>query len=216
MGCHVLWHVRYASKIRKKIPSYLESWFFYLCLLNKLQIQLRWNWCCTCTPIHNPPPPTKKTTKKHEALRPRVAHLSDIATADMQMLCNIFPVLSSQLMKRSSFKQFFILKKKIYGMPVNWVWSFEQTLNGSQLGFTIGTILVIFDLRVTPMLPTKFWVNWPFSSGEEAKNRFLRWLPWRPSWISDWHDFSYFWSTSHPNVSYEVWSQLAFRCRRRS
>ena len=51
--------------------------------------------------------------------RLRVAHLSDIATADMQMLCNIFPVLSSQLMKRSSFKQFFILKKKIYGMPVN-------------------------------------------------------------------------------------------------
>ena len=51
---------------------------------------------------------------------PRAAHLSDIATtADMQMLCNIFPILSSQLMKRSSFKQFFILKKNIYGMPVN-------------------------------------------------------------------------------------------------
>ena len=56
---------------------------------------------------------------KQEAHGPRVAHLSDIATADMQMLCNIFPILSSQLMKRSSFKQFFILKKKIYGMPVN-------------------------------------------------------------------------------------------------
>ena len=138
-----------------------------------------------------------------EAHGPRVAHLSDIATADMQMLCNIFPILSSQLMKRSSFKQFFILKK-IYGMPVNWAWSFEQTLNGSQLGFTIGTILAIFDLRVTQMLPTMFRVNWPFSSGEEAKNRFSKWLPWRPSWISDWHDFSYFWSTSHPNVSYGV------------
>ena len=56
---------------------------------------------------------------KQEAHGPQVAHLSDIATADMQMLCNIFPILSSQLMKRSSFKQFFILKKKIYGMPVN-------------------------------------------------------------------------------------------------
>ena len=54
-----------------------------------------------------------------EAQGPRVAHLSDIATADMQMLCNIFPILSSQLMKRSSFKQFLILKKNIYGMPVN-------------------------------------------------------------------------------------------------
>ena len=56
---------------------------------------------------------------KQEAHGPWVTHLSDIATADMQMLCNIFPILSSQLMKRSSFKQFFILKKKIYSMPVN-------------------------------------------------------------------------------------------------
>ena len=42
------------------------------------------------------------------------------------------------------------------------------------------------------MLPTKFQVNWPFSSGEEAKNRFSRWLPWRPFWISGWHNFSFF------------------------
>ena len=134
----------------------------------------------------------------------------------MQMLCNIFPILSSQLMKRSSFKQFLILKKNIYGMPVNGAWSFEQTWNDDQLGFTISTIVAISDLRVTPMLPTKFLVNWPFGSGEEAKNRFSRRLSWRPSWISDWHDFSYFLSTSHPNVSYQVWSQLAFLCRRRS
>ena len=99
-------------------------------------------------------PVREKTVPKQEAHGPRVAHLSDIAMADMQILCNIFPVLSSQLMKRSSFKQFFILKKKTYGMPVNWAWSFEQTLNGTQLGFTIGTILAIFDLRVTLMLPT--------------------------------------------------------------
>ena len=105
---------------------------------------------------------------KQEAHGPRVAHLSDIATADMQMLCNIFPILSSQLMKRSSFKQFLILKKNIYGIPVNGAWSFEQTLNGDQLGFTIGTILATF------------------------------------------------WSTSHPNASYQVSSQLAFRFKRRS
>ena len=37
----------------------------------------------------------------------------------MQMLCNIFPILSLQLMKRSSFKQFLILKKNINGMSVN-------------------------------------------------------------------------------------------------
>ena len=45
--------------------------------------------------------------------------LSDIVTADMQMLCNIFPILSLQLMKRSSFKQFLILKKNIHDMTVS-------------------------------------------------------------------------------------------------
>ena len=103
-------------------------------------------------------------------------------------------------------------------MPVNGAWSFEQTLNGGQLGFTIGmilailiyespkcflpsfestglsvqekkrkidfqdgchlgyptgTILAIFDLQVTPMSPTKFGVNCPFSA-EEAKYWFSR------------------------------------------
>ena len=61
--------------------------------------------------------------------------------------------------------------------------------DGGHLGFPIGTILAIFDLQVTLMLPSKFGVNWPFGAGEEAKNRFSR---WRPSWISDWNDFSYF------------------------
>ena len=36
------------------------------------------------------------------------------------------------------------------------------------------------------MLPTKFQVNWPFSSEEEEKNRFSR---WQPSWISDQNVF---------------------------
>ena len=65
------------------------------------------------------------------------------------------------------------------------------------------------------MLPTKFQVNWPFSSGEEAKNRFSRWPPQWPSWISSQNDFSYFWSTSHPDASYQVSNQLAFWFRRR-
>ena len=69
---------------------------------------------------------------------------------------------------------------------------FQDGCHGAHPGFTIGMILVIFDLQVTPMLPTKFGVNWPFGSGEEAKNRFSRWPPWRPSWISDRHYFSYF------------------------
>ena len=52
-----------------------------------------------------------------------------------------------------------------------------------------------------------------FQFRRKAKNRFSRWRPWRPSWISDRHDFSYFWSTSHPDASYQVSSQLAQGCR---
>ena len=61
------------------------------------------------------------------------------------------------------------------------------------------------------MLHIKFGVNWLLDLGEEAKNRFSR---WPPSWISDWNDFSYSWSTSHPDASYQVLSQLAQGCRR--
>ena len=66
---------------------------------------------------------------------------------------------------------------------------FQDGHHGGHLGFPISMVLAIFDLQVTLMLPTKFGVNWPFGSEEEAKNRFSR---WRPSWISDWNDFSYF------------------------
>ena len=51
---------------------------------------------------------------KQEAHGPWFAHLSDIATADMQMLCNIFPIPSSQLMKISSFEEFLVFKKNIW------------------------------------------------------------------------------------------------------
>ena len=91
---------------------------------------------------------------------------------------------------------------------------FQDGSHGGHLGFPIGTILAIFDLQVTLMVPSKFGVNWPFGSGEEAKNRFSRWRPWRPSWNFDRNDFSYFWSTSPPDASYQVSSQLAQGCRR--
>ena len=48
-----------------------------------------------------------------EAHGPRFAQVSDIATADMQILCNIFPILK-KLMKISSFEQFLVLKKNIW------------------------------------------------------------------------------------------------------
>ena len=51
---------------------------------------------------------------------------------------------------------------------------FQDGGHGGHLGFPIGSILAIFDLQVTLMLPIKFGVNWPFDSGEEAKNRFSK------------------------------------------
>ena len=60
--------------------------------------------------------------------------------------------------------------------------------NGGLLGFPIRSILAIFELQVILMLPTKFHVNWPFGSGNEAKIG----LQERPSWISEQNDFSYF------------------------
>ena len=69
---------------------------------------------------------------------------------------------------------------------------FQDGCHGGHLRFPISRILAIFDLQVTLMLPSKFGVNWPLGSGEEAKNRFSRRQPWQPSWISDLHAFSYF------------------------
>ena len=61
---------------------------------------------------------------------------------------------------------------------------FQDGDHGGHLGFPIGTILATFDLQVTPMLPTKFQVNWLLGL-EESKKRFSRGPPWQPSWISN-------------------------------
>ena len=107
--------------------------------------------------------------------------------------------------KRVSSQVAFRFRWKIY---------FQDGRHGGHLGYQIGMILANFDLHVTLMLPTKFQVNWHFGSGEEEKNRFSRWPPWWSSWISDRSDFHYFWSTSHPDASYQVSSQMAQGCRR--
>ena len=56
-------------------------------------------------------------------------------------------------------------------------------------------------LQITPILPTKFPVNWYFGSGEEVQNRLPRWQPYL---ISYQNDFSCFWSASQPNTSNQV------------
>ena len=75
---------------------------------------------------------------------------------------------------------------------VNWLLGLGEEAKYRFSWISDRTILAMFDLQVTPMLPIKFGVNWPFGSGEEEKNRFSRWRPWRPSWIFDRNDFSYF------------------------
>ena len=85
---------------------------------------------------------TNRTLYEQEAHGPPFAHLSDIATVDMQMLCNIFPILSSQLMKESSFERFWrrmcflsLLVLPYMGITDNG--TFEQTLNpASTVGST--------------------------------------------------------------------------------
>ena len=43
-----------------------------------------------------------------------------------------------------------------------------------------------------------------FCSGEKLQNWFSTWWLWRPSWITNWNDLSYFWSTGHPDTSYKA------------
>ena len=83
------------------------------------------------------------------------------------------------------FKLFFIYKSLRYFLPSfesigpsvqekKFKIDFQDSSHGSHLELQIRTILAIFDLQVAPILPTKFGVNWPFSSGEEVQNRFSR------------------------------------------
>ena len=64
--------------------------------------------------------------------------------------------------------------------------------------------LTFFDLQVTPMFPTKLRVNWPFGSDFHDGHQ------GGPSWIFDWNNLIYFLSTSYPDDSFPVSSQLAF------
>ena len=90
--------------------------------------------------------------------------------------------------------------------------------HGINLWFQIGTILAIFDLQVTLILLIKFRVKWPYTSRVEVRNRFSRWWPWKPSWISECNNFRvffccFFFIYMSPNSSYQVSSHLAWRFR---
>ena len=63
--------------------------------------------------------------------------------------------------------------------------------DGHHLGFTIWTILVIFDLPVTPMILPSF-KSIDLSVQEKKRKTDFQDAPWQPYWISDQKDFSYF------------------------
>ena len=44
---------------------------------------------------------------------------------------------------------------------------FQDYGHCGHLGFPSGKSLAVFDQQVTPVLPTRFQVSWPFGSGEE-------------------------------------------------
>ena len=93
------------------------------------------------------------------------------------------------------------------------------------LGFPIGTSLAIFYIYKSSRCFLPFfkssgpWVQEnkrKKKKKKKKKKRVSRWTPWRPSWTSDPNNLSNFRSTSHPNASYQVSSQMAFQFRRRS
>ena len=73
---------------------------------------------------------------------------------------------------------------------MKWKIDFQDGGHVSHFGFPIGTILAIFDLQVPQFLLPSFESTGLSVQKKKQKNWFSRWLPWRPSWISDQHDFS--------------------------
>ena len=97
--------------------------------------------------------------------------------------------------------------------------NFQDGGHGGHLGLLIETIFATFDLQDTLMLHTKFQVNWLFYSGVQEMKRQI---DFKDSSQGGYFGFPIgtilplFLITSHPDASYKVLSQLAFRFRRKS
>ena len=76
-------------------------------------------------------------------------------------------------------------------------------------------ILAILNLYVTQMLSIKFPLNPTYGLGGDVLCRIPRWLPWQPSWISEWNDFSNSESLFHSDASHQVAAQSDLRFGRR-
>ena len=106
-----------------------------------------------------------------------------------------------------------------FGSTGSMVWeemSFEDFQDGhhGHLGYLNGTILSILHLCVTVMLSTKFWLNPTYGLGDVVR-RSSRCLPWRPTWISEWNNFSNSEFLCCSNASHQVLAQSHLRFGRR-
>ena len=91
---------------------------------------------------------------------------------------------------------------------------FQDGCHGGHLGFPIGTILAIFDLQVTLMVPSKFGVNWPSVQEKKRKIDFQDGGHGGHLGFPIGTILAIFDLQSHPDASYQVSSQLAQGCRR--
>ena len=70
---------------------------------------------------------------------------------------------------------------------------FQDGRHGGHLGYQKRTILAILNLYVTPISPIKFRLNPTYSQMVHVGDvvwRISRCRPWRPSWTTEWNDFS--------------------------
>ena len=67
--------------------------------------------------------------------------------------------------------------------------NFQDGHLGGHIRYRNRTTLAILNLYVAPMSPIKFGLNPHYSLGDVVW-RTIRWLPWRPSWMTEWNEFS--------------------------
>ena len=76
-------------------------------------------------------------------------------------------------------------------------------------------ILAIRNLYVAPMPPIKFWLNLSYGLRGDVVCIISKWPQWRPSWISEWNEFSNSESLCHCDASHQVLAQCYLRFGRR-
>ena len=96
---------------------------------------------------------------------------------------------------RNDFSYFWSTNRRANWYQVSIQLVFRCRKRGSKLLFKMAAVAEFSDfwseifllsyLQVNSKFLITFRIKWPFVLGEEVWNRFLRWQPWRPSWISD-------------------------------